>query len=253
MAQTTHPVAFVFAALGIIFAAFVKGVAGMGFPVIGAPIAALFLDAQTTVVAITIPAFLMNVTQAIQGGVPLAMVRRFLPTLLCLIPGAVGGTALLATVPGSVLVLLLGLIVAAYAAISLWRVRLVIPAAHERWTGAVTGLCAGVIGGATSMFAPPLVIYLTALQLPKGAFVSAVSLCFLSGQIPQLISLVGFQVFTASRLAIAALFCVLSAGGFLAGLRLQRAISQPLFAKVVLVTLLVVGLSLLWTGFTGWR
>jgi uncharacterized membrane protein YfcA len=112
--------AIALAALGIIFAAFVKGVAGIGFPVIGAPIAALFLDPQTTVVAITIPAFLMNVTQAIQGGMSLALVRRFVPIFLLLVPGAVGGTALLATVPGSLLVLLLGCMVTAYAVMSLW-------------------------------------------------------------------------------------------------------------------------------------
>ena len=108
-----------------------------------------------------------------------------------------------------------------------------------------------MIGGATSIFAPPLVIYLTALQLPKAVFVSAVSLCFLSGQIPQLISLAGFHMFTTFRLVVATLFCVLSAGGFFLGMRLQRTISQALFAKVVLATLLIVGLSLLHAGLLG--
>ena len=60
-------------------------------------------------------------------------------------------------------------------------------------------------------------------------------------------------MFTASRLRIAALFCMLSALGFLLGIRFQRTISQQLFARVVLITLLVVGLSLLRTGFMGWR
>ena len=146
------------AALGIVFAAFVKGVTGMGFPVIGAPIAALFLDPQTTVVAITIPAFVMNVIQTVQGGVSCAMLRRFVPIFLVIIPAALGGTLLLAKVSGAVLVLLLGVIVTVYAAVSLWRPRLVVPAAHERWVGPLAGLFSGVIGGATSMFAPPLVM-----------------------------------------------------------------------------------------------
>jgi uncharacterized protein len=252
-AQTTRPVALTLAAMGIIVAAFVKGATGIGFPVIGAPIAALFLDPQTTVVAITLPAFLMNVIQTIQGGVSLALVRRFLPTLLVLVPAAVGGTALLAYVPGSLLVLILGVIVTAYAVISLWHPRLVLPPAYERWAGISAGLCAGVIGGATSIFSPPLVMYIAALQLPKAAFVSAVSMCFLGGQIPQLVSLVGFGLLTAPRLGVAALFCVLSAVGFLLGLRLQRHISQTRFAQMVLITLLVVGLSLLRTGFMGLR
>ncbi len=252
-AQTTRPVTLALAAVGIIVAAFVKGVTGIGFPVIGAPIAALFLDPQTTVVAITIPAFLMNIIQALQGDVSLVLVRRFLPTLLVLVPAAVGGTALLAYVPGSWLVLILGVIVTTYAVISLWHPRLVLPSAYERWVGISAGLCAGVIGGATSIFSPPLVMYIAALQLPKAAFVSAVSMCFLGGQIPQLVSLVGFGLLTAPRLGVAALFCVLSAVGFLLGLRLQRHMSQTRFAQMVLITLLVVGLSLLRTGFMGLR
>lgn len=45
----------------------------------------------------------------------------------------------------------------------------------------------------------------------------------------------------------------LSAFGFLLGVRLQRTISQQRFTKVVLVTLLVVGLSLVHSGVQGWR
>ena len=156
------------AALGIVFAAFVKGVTGMGFPVIGAPIAALFLDPQTTVVAITIPAFVMNIVQAVQGGVSRALVRRLLPVLLVLVPSAIAGTIVLARVSRSMLMLLLGLMIIVYAVVALWRLRFVVSPEHERWVGALAGLCSGVIGGATSMFAPPVVMYLTALQLPKG-------------------------------------------------------------------------------------
>jgi len=75
----------------------------------------------------------------------------------------------------------------------------------------------------------------------------------LAGQMPHLVSLVGFRLLTAPRLRVTALFCVLGALGFLLGVRLQRRISQPLFAKVVLATLLIVGLSLLRAGVLGWR
>ena len=103
----TVPVAFTpaqgLAALGIACAAFVKGVTGMGFPVLGAPIAALFLDPQTTVVAITIPAFVMNIVQALQGGVSLALVRRLLPIFVAFVPSVIGGTIGLAMVSGNML------------------------------------------------------------------------------------------------------------------------------------------------------
>ena len=78
-------------------------------------------------------------------------------------------------------------------------------------------------------------------------------MCFLAGQIPQLLSLLGFRLLTGPRLTIAALFCALSACGFLLGTRLQRAIGQQLFGKVVLAVLLLVGLNLVRLGLTGWR
>jgi uncharacterized protein len=238
----------VLAALGIVFAAFVKGVAGMGFPIIAVPIAAQFLDAQTAVVVITIPAFWMNVIQALQGEMSYATIRRFLPTMGFAIPGSLIGTTLLATAPGPLITVILGLIVTLYAVLAIWRFQFVIRPSRERPIGAVAGLCAGVMGGATGMFTPPIVIYITALRLPKAVFLSTVSLCLLAGQIPQLLGLVGFRLITGPRLSIAALSCLLSAGGFLAGMRLQRAISQRVFGELVLVLLLLVGLNLLRLG-----
>jgi uncharacterized protein len=247
----TLTISLALAALGFIFAAFVKGVIGMGFPVIAVPIAAQFLDPQTTVVAITIPAFLMNVSQVIQGGVSYTTFRRFLPTIGMAMPGSVMGTALLAKAPGSLIICMLGIIVTLYAALSLWRLQLVIQPSRERQIGAVVGLGAGLIGGATGMFAPPIVIFMSALQLPKTTFVSTVSLCFIAGQIPQLLGLLGFRLITGPRLSMAALACLVSVGGFVAGVRLQQAISQQVFAKVVLVVLLLVGINLLRVGVMG--
>jgi uncharacterized protein len=234
--------------LGIIFAAFVKGVAGMGFPLIAVPIAAQFLDPQTAVVAITIPAFLMNVIQMNQGGLSYAMLRRLFPTIAMTIPGSIVGTTLLAKASGALIIGILGLIVTLYAALSIWRLQLLIQPSREKLIGAVVGFGAGLIGGATSMFAPPIVMFMTALRLPKVTFVAAVSVCLIAGQIPQLIGLVGFRLLTGPRLTIAALACLISAGGFMAGMRLQQAINQRVFANIVLVLLLLVGINLLRIG-----
>jgi uncharacterized protein len=201
-------VSLALAAVGIIFAAFVKGVTGLGFPVIAVPVVAQFLDPQTTVVAISIPTFLMNIIQVIQGEASLATVRRFLPLMVCAIPASIIGTAILATASGALITGILGIIVTVYTTLSLLRVRLVIPPARERQIGVIVGLCSGLMGGATGMFSPPLIIYMTALQLPKATFVSAISLCFIAGQVPQLVSLLRYQLMTGPRLSMAALCCL---------------------------------------------
>jgi uncharacterized membrane protein YfcA len=178
-------------------------------------------------------------------------VRRLLPVFVVLVPSAMAGTVVLARVSGSLLLCLLGLIITVYTLAALGRLRLVLTPAHERWVGMLAGLCSGVIGGATSIFAPPVVMYLTALDLPTEAFVATTALCLLVGQLPQLVSLVSLQMLTVSRLGMAALFGGLSACGFVLGMRLRRRLSQQRFATVVLVTLLLVGLSLVHAGVRG--
>jgi uncharacterized membrane protein YfcA len=91
-------------------------------------------------------------------------------------------------------------------------------------------------------------MYLTALDLPTEAFVATTALCLLVGQIPQLVSLVSLRLLTGPRLGLAALVCGLSACGFVLGVRLRRRLNQQRFATAVLVTLLLVGLSLVHAG-----
>jgi hypothetical protein len=184
-------------------------------------------------------------------GVSRALVRRLLPVFVVLVPSAIAGTIVLARVSSTLLLCLLGLIITVYALAALGHLRLELSPAHERWVGILTGLCSGVIGGATSIFAPPVVMYLTALHLPKEAFVATTALCLLVGQIPHLLSLVSLRLLTGPRLGIAALFCGLSACGFALGVRVRRTVSQQRFAKLVLITLLLVGLSLVHAGVRG--
>src|SRR5206468_4109822 len=94
------------------------------------------------------------------------------PRLGGAVPSAVAGTIVLARVSSSILLLLLGLLITIYALVALGRLRLVLSPTQERWVGALAGLCSGVIGGATSIFALPVVLYLTALDLPKEAVVA---------------------------------------------------------------------------------
>ena len=79
----------------------------------------------------------------------------------------------------------------------------------------------------------------------------AMPAAFTPGQ--DLVSLVSLRLLTGPRLSMAALFCGLSALGFLLGIRLQLTISQQRFATIVLIILLGVGLSLVRSSVMGWR
>ena len=64
-------------ALALLFAAFVKGATGLGFPLIATPTVALLLDIRTAVTVLILPNLLMDSAQVIRDGIPYDVLRRF--------------------------------------------------------------------------------------------------------------------------------------------------------------------------------
>ena len=62
--------------VALLFAAFVKGATGLGFPLIATPTVALLLDIRTAVTILILPNLLMDVTQVFRDGFPYAVVRQ---------------------------------------------------------------------------------------------------------------------------------------------------------------------------------
>src|SRR5262247_3643614 len=67
----------VLVAVALLFAAFVKGTTGFGFPLIATPVVALLLDIRIAITILIIPNIVMDITQIFRGGFPLAVLRRF--------------------------------------------------------------------------------------------------------------------------------------------------------------------------------
>ena len=63
--------------IALLFAAFVKGASGLGFPLIATPTVALLLDIRTAITILLIPNIVMDVAQVFRDGFPFAVLRRF--------------------------------------------------------------------------------------------------------------------------------------------------------------------------------
>ncbi len=55
-------------ALAVALAAFVKGTLGVGFPILATPVLASLVDPQTTVIAVSVPAVLVNLFETRPAG-----------------------------------------------------------------------------------------------------------------------------------------------------------------------------------------
>src|SRR5256885_15853870 len=95
----------------LVIAGMLKGVIGVGMPIIALPLVTMFLDAPAAVMLLSMPLVLSNIPQAFEGGGAAQCLLRLAPGLIGMLPGTLTGGAMLLVVQASVAKLLTGWIV----------------------------------------------------------------------------------------------------------------------------------------------
>ena len=117
------------------------------------------------------------------------------------------------------------------------------------WQG-VFGVVAGVLGGLSSIWSPPVAMYLIARGTPKERFIGAAGFLFLAGCVPLGIGLVMSGLITWAVIVKSSLGLVTTLIGFRVGEILRERVSQHRFRQIVLVAFLLMGLRLIAVGLT---
>jgi uncharacterized membrane protein YfcA len=234
--------------LAIVFAAFVKGFVGFGFPLISVPMVALIVDPKTAVIAMSIPTMLSNVAVLVRGNVPMNDVRRALPFFVPLVVGAATGAALLPGLDPRSLGLIIGTVSAGFSLLSLARLRVRLTPAQERVVSPILGIVAGLLGGATTIYGPLVALYFQTLRYDKWPFVYVISMIFLAGTVAQNVTFATLRLYTPEAVIYGLLSCLPVYAGVHVGMHLSRKASRPLFNYLVLVLVLVSSLNLIARG-----
>jgi uncharacterized membrane protein YfcA len=237
-------------AIALLFAAFVKGVTGMGFPLIATPTVALLLDIRIAIAILILPNLIMDVTQIFRGGFPFEVVRRFPWFLLVTIIGVFVGTRLLVTLPLWVLNLCLGVIVLIFIISNWLRFEIEISPRLEKILALPVGFVSGFLNGMTNAAGPALAIYLYSLRLQKRDFIKTIATIFVITKLSQLVAVSTWNLFSRTTLYLSlgvTLFVLL---GFYGGLKTQDRINQQTFTRGLLILLFVIGLTLILRALT---
>jgi uncharacterized membrane protein YfcA len=227
----------------------VKGVVGLGLPLVSMPLLTATLSLKQSVALLVLPMVASNLVQAFQGGLFLASLRRFWPMLLVLLVTVAAATKLLVVVPQEVLFIVIGLSVIVFPLIAHLRPHLRVSSATERWLGPLVGLVAGIVGGISTFYGAPLMLYLVWLRPPKDLFVAAISLMYFVGATGLLAGLVLFGVTHFSGLGLSVLGCLPAFVGLWLGQRLRVRLDERRFARLLLMVYLATGLSFLAKAF----
>lgn len=110
------------------------------------------------------------------------------------------------------------------------------------------GVLSGVLGGLSSIWSPPVAMYLMARNTPKDMFIGATGFLFLAGCLPLGAGLVISGLITGPVIVKSLLGLLMTLTGFRIGEILRERVSQDRFRQIVLVAFLIMGARLIATG-----
>jgi hypothetical protein len=228
-------------------AAMIKGTMGFGFPLVGIPLLSAIIGARAAVPVIAVPTLLSNFIMVSRGSASRASAHLLL-AIAGLAVGTLAGAAVIKVLDPRMLSVLVGAVTLGYVLATAFRLTALVPEAAGRRAAPVVGLAAGVLGGATGIFAPLLASYLHLLHMAKRDFVFWLTIMFFVSNIVQVASYAHLGLSAGQVLLLALIGCVPMAIGTWSGLVLQDRIDPEVFGRIVLGIVFIASLNLLVRG-----
>jgi uncharacterized membrane protein YfcA len=234
----------IFVQLSFLFAAFLKGITGMGFSTICLAVLSLYLEPRVTIPVIILPSISSNVFVMIQVGRFREALLRFWYVYLFALPGLYLGVQLLYFSDSSVSRVALGITLMLYGFWSLMVRTVLLPSRLERPLAVPVGFCTGIINGLTGSQILPLLPYMISLRLERDLFIQAVNISFTLCSLVMLLLLSWLEIMESGLFMVSAVGIVGVALGICAGGWVRTLLPEARYQQAVLVFLLLIGLSL---------
>ena len=232
----------------LVLAGFVKGAIGFGLPLVALSVLTVFLSKEWALAVMVLPVVFSNLFIGFDRALFVPSLYRFWPTIVAAGAGMAAGVKGLAWLPQDGFLLVVGIVVMTFALFEQFRLVLPVPAARERAVGVCAGLLGGLLGGISTAFGPPLVMFFTALRLPKDQFVAAIGVVWSFASVFMIIAFHSVAILDSERMVWSAAACVPVGLGLWVGVQLRNRIPQAPFRRLVVFALLILGANLIRRG-----
>ena len=234
-----------FASAVLLLAGTVKGFIGLGMPTVALTLLTLQIDTRSAVALVVVPMLLSNVWQFWRGPDMVGCAKRhwrYAAILILFVAATVWASQ---SAPDRLLRAVLGVLVLVFCFFS-WRNMVPeIPAHRIRLFEGVSAVTAGLVGGLTAAWAPPLAMYLTGLRLDRDAFVQALGFLITAGSISIFVMFIAVGHSSGADLAVSAFLLGPALIGFSIGENLRHRTNPDQFRKLFLVAFSLLGANLL--------
>ena len=229
------------------FAGLVKGALGFAMPMIMISGLSSFMPVELALAGLILPTLTTNLSQSLRQGWQAAWgsVQHFWRMLLALVVFLMLSAQALGFLSGPILLAILGGPIVLFALVQLAGVELRLSVARRRRAEWTSGVIAGLYGGVSGVWGPPVMVYLISVNTEKHDMVRVLGVVFLIGAVALLAGHLISGVANAASLSFSALMIVPGMLGLWLGYRVQDRLDAVRFRRWTLWVMVIMGLNLL--------
>jgi uncharacterized protein len=233
------------AGLAIFCGGLIKGVLGIGAPLVAIPVLAHLYDVPTAIAVMTLSLAVSSFWQAWEHRrAPLAHNTLHLVLAGCA-GGVVVGTYLLGVAEDAWLEVMLGVLVLAFVALHVARPDIMLSAQGARRAALPVGVLTGVFQGSAGVSTPVSVTFVLAQGLKRDPYLLETQSIFTVMAISQIIALSAFGIMTTRLGAASVAGLVPTMVGVWLGRHIADHVSNRAFERLTLVVMSLIAVSLL--------
>ena len=225
-----------------LLAGMVKGFLGIGLPTSAMALLTLVIEPTTAIALLSLSIITTNGAQYIRCESPRHVAKKYWLFGLCIIFSIFITSLFILNIPKSLLLLVIGLALIVFSITQMTQKR--IPLSNSQVWHMVIGLGAGILGGMSSIWSPPVVMYLLNQNVKKEEFIGATGFLFFISSIPLTLGLALAGVLTVETTihSFGLVFVVMT--GFRIGEWMRFYVPQEMFRKILLWAFLLMGMRL---------
>tara|TARA_Y100000590_G_scaffold465805_1_gene639161 strand:+ start:171 stop:935 length:765 start_codon:yes stop_codon:yes gene_type:complete len=241
-----NPLVLVFLIATFLVAGIIKGFLGMGLPTTVMALLTLVMEPTAAIPLLTIPIFVTNFAQYIRSPNPLRVASNYKYFSLSIMISILITSMFIASYPQSLLTMTIGFAMVIFSLQTMFGIKIPVGSSYK-WHVPL-GLSSGILGGLSSIWAPPIAMYLISKNYSKDEFVSITGFLFLSGSLPLALGLFISGILNIETALQSLIGLIITLIGFRIGELMRKRVPQDTFRKILLVAFLVMGSRLIIQG-----
>ena len=246
LSSNLHLSLILFLIFTFIVSGIIKGFLGLGLPSTAMGLLTLVIEPIHAISIMVAPILFSNIFQYARSSQPYKTFTELKVFALSIIVSIFVTSLFITAYPKSLLTIAIGSSMVIFSLNQWFGFKIQIGPSYSFQV--LIGTLSGVLGGLSSIWSPPVAMYLIARDYNKEDFISATGFLFMVGGIPLGLGLyfAGVLTFAIAIQSFAALIFVLI--GFRIGEYLRSFVNQQTFRNSVLVAFIILGLRLIYEG-----